>query len=371
MVRLAFHRPAIVSHRLLDFPVRLQGQSEVVVGFGVVGPGFQSLPIVCDRLGEPALAGQGQGKVVVRRPGRGRCAGTAWQCAIASSHRPWASKLAIRLLWASTSSGLLSTTSRYWCDRLHPTGPDGLKANAKLPWASTEWGLSWARPIMRYGLVDPPLTDQGQRQVVVDLAKAGIEFQRRSILLDGLVDPAPLDQRDAKIVVGFDVAGVEFRAVDTVGWPRRPCPGWSRPRRPSNCGRNCSAKYKRGCGSRGSRCRAKKTYNATPGHQDRHQQRRRDAGHPATIRPGPAHVCRSPRQGHVQANLRQVGVAIGHGLPDLHQPDHRHQHPHVPQPAHEKVRTPPPTASAPAEMHSSRTIATITLLTGRSLPGCT
>ena len=49
-----------------------------------------------------------------------------------------------------------------------------------------------------------------------------------------------------------------------------------------------------------------------------------------------------PRRSQVKADLGQIGVAIGHGLPaHLHQPDHRHQHAQVPEPADRQVRVLP------------------------------
>ena len=54
-------------------------------------------------------------------------------------------------------------------------------------------------------------------------------------------------------------------------------------------------------------------------------------------------VRRGPDQRDRQPNLRQVGESIGLGLAaKLHQPNDRHQHPDVPQPADQQVRALPP-----------------------------
>ena len=51
----------------------------------------------------------------------------------------------------------------------------------------------------------------------------------------------------------------------------------------------------------------------------------------------------SPGQSDAQPDLRQVRVAVGHRLvAHLHQADHRHEHPQVPEPADQQIGIPPP-----------------------------
>ena len=54
--------------------------------------------------------------------------------------------------------------------------------------------------------------------------------------------------------------------------------------------------------------------------------------------PGPRQVAQPPGDRDKEADLRQVGVAVGAGLSaHLHQPDDGHQHADVPQPADQQV----------------------------------
>ncbi len=78
-------------------------------------------------------------------------------------------------------------------------------------------------------------------------------------------------------------------------------------------------------------------------HQPCHHQCRDGRERPTTIRPSAGHVRGAPGKRHVEPDLRQIRVAVGHRLvAHLHQSDHRHQGPKVPEPAEEQVRALPP-----------------------------
>ena len=63
----------------------------------------------------------------------------------------------------------------------------------------------------------------------------------------------------------------------------------------------------------------------------------------AAMRRGPAPVGGRPHQGDGDADLRQVGEAVGHGHHShLYQPDHGDQHCQIPEPADEQVGIPSP-----------------------------
>ena len=96
-------------------------------------------------------------------------------------------------------------------------------------------------------------------------------------------------------------------------------------------------------GSIVSRCCAKRSSVArhTPSESPAPTPNRRrtpsdDEGQDATA------WARPPGQRDAQPDLRQVRVAVGHRLrPHLHQTDHRHQHPQIPEPADQHDGPPP------------------------------
>ena len=64
---------------------------------------------------------------------------------------------------------------------------------------------------------------------------------------------------------------------------------------------------------------------------------------PTAIGPRTGRLRDAPGKRHVEPDLRQIRVAVGHRLiAHLHQPDHGHQCPKVPEPPKEQVRALPP-----------------------------
>ena len=188
------------------------------------------------------------------------------------------------------------------------------------------------------GRIDLPAAGQGVAEVVVGPGEVGLDFQGLLNMGDGLVEPAHGPARAMPRLLW----AMEFREVQAkVVGPQRLAvtPIRRLPPRTS--------------------------------HQHRHDQRRCGAAHPATIGPRRGDLRRSPGQGQIQPDLRQVGVAVGHSVPsNLHQTDHRHEHPQIPKPADQQLRTlPPPGHGLLPKMPTSNASAPTTFQIGRLLPG--
>ena len=87
--------------------------------------------------------------------------------------------------------------------------------------------------------------------------------------------------------------------------------------------------------------------------------------------PGSPGAGEHPSDAQERPDLRQVRIAVGHGLAaDLDQPDHRHEHSQVPQPADEQSGSFRRQATAAAEIAASTSMAPKSFHPGTPPSGC-
>ena len=136
----------------------------------------------------------------------------------------------------------------------------------------------------------------------------GFDLQRLLVMGDRFVHIALLEQSVAEVVVGNEVVGRAGERVSPQRFAISPI--------------------------RSLRARAE--------NQSNQNDRGAAAQHHAAVTPAGAQIRRRPGQQQIQADLRQIGVAIRPRLrAHLNNPNHRHQHDQIPQPADQKIGTPP------------------------------
>ena len=165
------------------------------------------------------------------------------------------------------------------------------------------------QPVAGQGLVELSARAESYAEVAVGLSVAGRDLQRLPAMCDRFVVASLVVQEDTKIVFGNAIVR---RAIQSAG-------------------------------PQGLAVAPKGRLPPRASHQGRQRQRGSHSARPGTAGPVSNQAFCRPRQGNYQADLRQVRVAVGVRLqPHLDHPDHGQQHAHVPEPAHQQVRTPPP-----------------------------
>ena len=173
------------------------------------------------------------------------------------------------------------------------------------------------------------------------LGVVGLDFQGLPVMRDRLVDPSAARQSGAEVVVGLGVVGPDFQGLPVMRHrlvdPSAAAKAMPRLLWASSILRSAGQSVR----SRASRCRANTRLPPRRAVRTARQPRPRQRPHsPAAGRPTPTGVGRRPDQGDRQPDLRQVGEPVGLvSRSDLHQPDHRHHHPQIPEPADQQIGT--------------------------------
>ena len=186
--------------------------------------------------------------------------------------------------------------------------------------------------------VHPALLEQNVAEVVVGFRKVGLDLQRLLVMGDRFVHPALLEQRVAEVVVGFRVVGFDLQRLLVMGDRFVHLALLEQ----SVAEVVVGDEIVRRAGERVSPQRftippisSLRTRAENQSHQN---DRGAAAQHHAAVTPAGAQFRRRPGQQQIQADLRQIRVTIRPRLQShLNNPDHRHQHDQIPQPAGQKT----------------------------------
>ena len=183
------------------------------------------------------------------------------------------------------------------------------------------------------------LLEQRVAEVVVGFRVVGFDLQRLLVMSDRFVHAALLEQRVAEVVVGFRVVGFDLQRLLVMG-DRFVHIALLEQRVAEVVVGN---EVVRRAGERVSPQRFTvppiSSLRARAENQSHQNDRGAAAQHHAAVTPAGAQIRRRPGQQQIQADLRQIGVAIRMGVVGyLHNPDHRDHHPQIPEPADHEAR---------------------------------
>ena len=188
------------------------------------------------------------------------------------------------------------------------------------------------------GFVDLSLAGQGDSEVVMGHGVAGLEFEHLEVQGDGLVDLALAGQHKAEVVEGLDVAGVDFQHLAVLIDGRIDLPLGGQDNSQIAMGDDVPRRAGQGVGPQLLAVLPIGGLVPGIGQERREQERATGGGEPAERRPMARKPVQAPAQapdhGDGEADVRQVGVAIGPGMrSDLHEADGGHEGAEKPEPA--------------------------------------